>query len=105
MADYTLSAADQQLSAEQQEQILALKKAWADANAAGNKEEMDKAHAAAEAIRNSAGYSGGADGSGDTKINSSAGGASAQDVQKWVDDSGTPTMTASEAGSTASPVR
>lgn len=86
MADYTLSAADQQLSAEQQEQILALKKAWADANAAGNKEEMDKAHAAAEAIRNSAGYSGGADGSGDTKINSSAGGASAQDVQKWVDD-------------------
>lgn len=86
MADYTLSAADQQLSAEQQAQILALKEAWAVANASQDREKMDEVHAEAEAIRNSAGYSGGADGSGYTKIDHTAGGASAQEVRKWVDN-------------------
>ena len=86
MASNTLSTADQQLSAEQQTQILALKEAWAAANESGDQQGMDEAHAAAEAIRNSAGYSGGTDGSGYTKIDSQTGGASAQEVQKWVDD-------------------
>lgn len=86
MATTTLSDADQKLSADQQAQILELKAAWDAANAAGDQAAMDQAHADAEAIRASAGYSGGADGSGYTKINTSVGGASAQEVQKWVDD-------------------
>lgn len=86
MAATTLSSADQQLSADQQSQILALKAAWDAASAAGDQTAMNKAHADAEAIRASAGYSGGADGSGYTKLDTSAGGASAREVQQWVDD-------------------
>lgn len=86
MANNTLSAADQQLSAEQQAQILALKEEWAKAAASNDRPGMDAAHAQAEAIRRSAGYIGGSDGSGYTKIDNKAGGAPAQEVQKWVDD-------------------
>lgn len=59
----TLSRADKQnLNADQQKQILALKDQWAAANAAGNTADMEKAHKAAEAIRASStngAYSGG----------------------------------------------
>jgi hypothetical protein len=59
----TLSNADKQnLNADQQKQVLALKEQWAAANAAGNTAEMEKAHKAAEAIRASStngAYSGG----------------------------------------------
>lgn len=83
----TLSGADQQyLTADQQAQIQALKNAWEAANAAGDRAAMDKAHADAEAIRANAGYTGGADGGGYTKVNAAAGGRSAQEVRKWVDD-------------------
>ena len=98
MATQTLSAADQSyLSAEQQEQILALKQAWADANAAGDQAGMARANQQAEAIRATAGYSGGSDGSGYTKLTEkqtgtaksaavTGAGASAEEVQKWVDN-------------------
>ena len=84
----TLSEQDKLLNADQQKQIQAYKDQWAAANAAGDKDGMEAAHKAAEAIRNSAGYSGGADGSqvlmdGQPQR---VGGQSAEDVQKWVDD-------------------
>ena len=83
MSTTTLSAADRELSVQQQAEILRLKQAWTDAYNAGDTEGMNKAHEAAENIRASAGYSGGADGS--AKIATSVGGASAQEVQEWVD--------------------
>ena len=82
-----LSSADQMyLSAEQQKQILALKQAWAEANAAGDREAMTRANQQAEAIRAQAGYAGGSDGSGYTRLGAGVqAGQSAEDVQKWVD--------------------
>lgn len=87
----TLSKADQTyLTAARQKQILALKQAWADANAAGDQAAMTKANQQAEAIRATAGYSGGADGSGEIRLESQAApagaGQTAAEVQKWVDD-------------------
>ena len=82
-----LSSADQMyLSAEQQKQILALKQAWAEANAAGDREAMTRANQQAEAIRAQAGYAGGSDGSGYTRLGAGVqAGQPAEDVQKWVD--------------------
>ena len=62
----TLSNADKQnLSADQQKQVLALKQQWEAANIAGDTAEMEKVHKAAEAIRASSAngaYSGGTSG-------------------------------------------
>ncbi len=83
----TLSSADRQyLTAEQQAEIQALKDAWSAASAAGDRAAMERAHAGAEAIRAQAGYTGGADGSGHTKVHAAAGGRTAREVKKWVDD-------------------
>lgn len=97
----TLSEADKLLTEEQQKQILAYKEQWEAANAAGNQADMDAAHAGAEAIRNSAGYTGGADGNthallSDTTTTTpqttaqtatpTTSGLTADQVQKWVDD-------------------
>ena len=83
----TLSKADQTyLSASQQQEILALKKAWEQANAIGDEAGKKAANQQAEAIRASAGYQGGADGTGYTKIDTQAGGQSAQEVRQWVDN-------------------
>lgn len=90
----TLSYADQNLLTKaQQEQIRALKQAWADANAAGDQAKMNWAHEQAEAIRAEANYSGGHDGSGYVTQGSQAAlqapagaGMAADQVQKWVDD-------------------
>ena len=83
MAATTLSAADRKLNQAQQAEILRLKQAWADASAAGNTQAMEQAHAAAEAIRSSAGYSGGSDGSAEIRTGSTPGYTAAQ-VQDWV---------------------
>ena len=78
-----LSNADKTyLSETQQAQITKLKQDWADANAAGDTAGMQKANREAEAIRASAGYVGGSDGSGYVKL----GGQSAEQVQSWVDN-------------------
>ena len=83
----TLSKADQTyLTEAQQQEILALKDAWAKANAAGDEAGKKAANQQAEAIRATAGYQGGADGTGYTKINAGAGGQSAQNVKKWVEE-------------------
>ena len=89
----TLSAADQTyLTAQQQEQIKALKQAWADASAAGDRAAMDRANQQAEAIRAQAGYAGGADGSGYRRLGEdgtaapAGAGRSAAEVQQWVTD-------------------
>lgn len=81
----TLSEQDKLLNADQQKQIQAYKDQWANAT---TQAERDAAHAGAEAIRNSAGFSGGADGSQVLMDNQPqrVGGQSAEDVQKWVDD-------------------
>ena len=63
MSTTTLSAADLELSEAQQAEILKLKQAWTAAYEAGDTEGMNRAHAEAESIRATAGYSGGADGS------------------------------------------
>lgn len=89
----TLSDKDKLLDADSQKQIQAYKDQWAAANAAGDKAAMDAAHAAAEAIRNKAGYSGGNDGSGVLLNNQPqqaqtqpVGGKSADEVAQWVKD-------------------
>ena len=89
----TLSAADQTyLTAQQQEQIKALKQAWADASAAGDRAAMDRANQQAEAIRAQAGYAGGTDGSGYRRLGDggtaapAGAGRSAAEVQQWVTD-------------------
>lgn len=51
------------LSSSQQSKIDKATKAWDAANAAGDRAGMDKAHAAAEAVRATSNYSGGSDGS------------------------------------------
>ena len=87
-----LSAADQTyLSAQQQKEIQALKQAWEAANAAGDQAAMAQANRQAEAIRATAGYSGGSDGSGYYKLGDSGSpvagaGKSAAEVQQWVAD-------------------
>lgn len=86
MADGLSSADQMYLSEEQQKQILALKQAWAEANAAGDREAMTRANQQAEAIRAQAGYAGGSDGSGYTRLGAGVqAGQSAEEVQKWVD--------------------
>ena len=89
----TLSDKDKLLDADSQKQIQAYKDQWAAANAAGDKAAMDAAHAAAESIRNKAGYSGGSDGSGVLLKNQpqqthsqQVGGKSADEVAQWVKD-------------------
>ena len=65
---FALSHSDKtNLSKSQQNAVSAAQKAWASANARGDKAGMEAAHKAAESVRNSAGYSGGSDGSGYTK--------------------------------------
>lgn len=54
---------DSFLNSEQKKQIASFKQAYANAQAAGDQAGMSSAHAAAEKVRASAGYSGGADGS------------------------------------------
>lgn len=83
----TLSASDNAyLNAQQQAQIAALKAEWAKANAANNQAAMDAAHAAAEAIRQTAGYSGGAGGTDYNRLGANAGGMTADDMAKWLAD-------------------
>lgn len=74
------------LNADQQQQIANLKAAWAQANAAGDQAGMDAAHQQAEAIRQSAGYSGGASGAGYSILGANAGGMTADDMAKWLAD-------------------
>ena len=82
-----LSNADQtHLSKQQQAQITKLKQDWANANAAGDTAGMQKANQAAEAIRATAGYSGGSDGSGYRKLSAASSGQSADQVKSWVQD-------------------
>ena len=87
----TLSSADQTyLPAEQQKEIQRLKQAWNDAYNAGDTAAMNAAHDAAEAIRATANYSGGSDGSAYLQGGSAAvpagAGQSAAEVQAWVDN-------------------
>lgn len=83
----TLSKADRTyLSEAQQQEILALKQAWAQANAAGDEAGKQAANRQAEAIRATAGYQGGADGTGYTQVDAQAGGKSARAVKQWVDN-------------------
>jgi hypothetical protein len=83
----TLSGADNAyLNADQQKQIADLKAAWAQANAAGDQAGMDAAHQQAEAIRQTAGYSGGAGGTAYNRLGANAGGMTADDMQKWLED-------------------
>ena len=82
-----LSNSDKQnLTKEQQAQVAALKEQYAQAQKSGNTAAMEKAHADAEKIRSSAGYSGGTSGSGYSKLASNQGGQSADQVRQWVDD-------------------
>ncbi len=83
----TLSKADQTyLTQAQQQEILALKEAWSQAKAAGDEAGKKAANRKAEAIRATAGYQGGSDGSGYTKVNTAVGGQSADAVKQWVAD-------------------
>ncbi len=83
----TISNADKQnLSVEQQKQIEALKKQWAAANAAKDQAGMDAAHQAAEQIRNSAGYSGGAAGNSHIPNGAGSGGMTADQMRGWLED-------------------
>ena len=80
-----LSATDQsQLSSDQQSQIAALKEQYAAAQAAGDQSGMTAAHNAAEAIRASAGYTGGTSGNGYNVLGASQGGQTADQVAQWV---------------------
>lgn len=83
----TLSNADKQnLSKEQQDRITALKQQYAAAQQSGDTAGMEKAHADAEAIRNSAGYTGGTSGNSYKKVSAATGGQTADQVRQWVDD-------------------
>ncbi len=76
----------QNLSAEQQKQIAELKKQWAAANAVNDQAGMDAAHQAAEQIRASAGYSGGAAGNAYQANGANNGGMTADQMKLWLDD-------------------
>lgn len=82
-----LSQADSALlNAEQQKQIAALKAAW---SAAATQEERDEIHALAEGIRANAsggGYTGGANGAGYSILGANAGGMTADQMAKWLED-------------------
>ena len=83
----TISNADKQnLTAEQQKQIAALKDQWAAANAANDQAGMDAAHKAAEEIRASAGYSGGAAGNAYNANSVSNGGMTADQMRAYLED-------------------
>lgn len=83
----SLSNSDKQnLTKEQQAQVAALKEQYAQAQKNGDTAAMEKAHADAEEIRKSAGYTGGSTGSGYQKLPSSQGGQTADQVRQWVDD-------------------
>lgn len=92
--EHKLSQADSTLlSAQQQQEIMALKDAWSRANAAGDRRAMAQANQQAEAIRAQAGYQGGRDGSGHTRLEQdgrpaaiAGAGQSASQVRKWVED-------------------
>lgn len=81
-----MSYGDRNLSADLQAQIAALKQAYAQAQAAGDTAGMQNAHNQAEAIRNQAGYTGGADGSGYGFGLGALGGNTADKVAQWVKD-------------------
>ena len=81
-----MSYGDRNLNDDLQAQIAALKQAYAQAQAAGDIAGMQNAHNKAEAIRNQAGYTGGADGSGYGFSVGALGGNTADKVQKWVED-------------------
>lgn len=83
----TISNQDKQnLNAEQQKQIAALKDQWAAANAAGDQAGMDAAHQQAEQIRANAGYSGGAAGNAYTANSVNNGGMNADQMKAWLED-------------------
>ncbi len=83
----TISNTDKQnLTAEQQKQIAELKRQWAAANAVNDQAGMDAAHQAAEQIRASAGYSGGADGNTYQVNGVNNGGMTADQMKDWLDD-------------------
>lgn len=71
------------LNAEQQKQIAALKAAW---SAAATQEEKNNIHALAESIRQSAGYTAGANGAGYSVLGANNGGMTADDMAKWLAD-------------------
>jgi len=74
---HVVSAADKQnLTASQQKQVQKYTDDYNAAKAKGDKAGMEAAHAGAEAVRNSAGYSGGTDGSGYTSTTSKNSGSS-----------------------------
>ena len=79
-----LSQADSALlNAQQQAQISALKEQYA---AALTQADKDRIHAEAEAIRASAGYTAGADGTGYQVLAANAGGMTAEQMRKWLED-------------------
>lgn len=83
----SLSSADNALlNASQQQQIADLKAAWAQANAAGDQAAMDAAHQQAEAIRKTAGYTGGASGAGYGGLAAGQGGMTADQMALWLED-------------------
>ncbi len=83
----SLSSTDKNnLTKDQQQQVLALKKQWAAANAVGDKAGMESAHKQAEAIRNSAGYTGGSSGNSYSKVAANQGGQTADEVRQWAEN-------------------
>lgn len=83
----TISNQDKQnLNAEQQKQIAALKDQWAAANAAGDQAGMDAAHQQAEQIRANAGYSGGSAGNAYSANSVNNGGMNADQMKAWLED-------------------
>ena len=74
------------LNAQQQQQIQQLKDAYAKAQAAGDKAAMELAHSQAEAVRNQAGFSGGADGSGFQIGTNPLGGMTAEEMARYVEE-------------------
>lgn len=82
-----LNAADaSQLNASQQARMQTLQDAWRRAQQAGNQSEMNLLHQMAEQLRNQAGYTGGADGGSYMPLASNAGGMTADQMQKWLED-------------------
>lgn len=82
-----LNAADaSQLNAAQQARMQTLQDAWRRAQQAGNQSEMNLLHQMAEQLRNQAGYTGGADGGSYMPLASNAGGMTADQMQKWLED-------------------
>lgn len=82
-----LNAADaSQLNAAQQARMQTLQDAWRRAQQAGNQSEMGLLHQMAEQLRNQAGYTGGADGGSYMPLASNAGGMTADQMQKWLED-------------------